>query len=190
MSDIGTDETASDDLASLLQRREHARPTRLTYLLLALVVLAVGFVGGAVTFQRFGPSAASGTAFPMGPPTGMTAGQAAGQGLPGQALPGQGAMAGITAGTVALVDGRHLYVTDTGGETVKITVPRAATVTAQEDVRLADLAIGTSVIVRGAAEGDGTITASSVAEGGLPGTPPDPTALTPTSPAAPTTGGN
>ena len=146
MSDTGTDETASDDLASLLQRREHARPTRLTYLLLALVVLAVGFVGGAVTFQRFGPSAASGTAFPMGPPTGMTAGQAAGQGLPGQALPGQGAMAGITAGTVALVDGRNLYVTDTGGETVKITVPRAATVTAQEDVRLADLAIGTSVI--------------------------------------------
>ena len=77
----------------------------------------------------------------------------------------------MTVGTVKLVDKQNLYVTTTAGETVKVSVPDTVTVTAQQEIALADLATGSTVIIRGTAATDGTVTAESVSEGSLPGGP-------------------
>ncbi|MBK9739673.1 MAG: hypothetical protein IPO93_09175 [Actinobacteria bacterium] len=159
-----TDAT-DDDLATLLRRREHARPNRLTWVLLTLLVLMVGFVGGAFASQKWGGSSSTATGFP-GLPEGMPAGFAVSGAGPGAAA--QGMPAGMTIGTVKLVDGQRLYVTDASGATVIVTVPKTATVTSQTDVPLSDLATGDSVVVRGETADDGTVTATSVSEGALP----------------------
>ena len=157
---------SDENLTNLLAKREHARPNRFTWVLLTLLVLMVGFMGGAVASQMLGSSGASG--FP-GPLPAMPAG------LP---LPGGGSTpAGMTLGTVKLVDGSNLYLTTTAGATVKVIVPETASVTSQADTALADLAKGATVIVRGEAATDGTVTATSVSEQG-------------TVPASPTQGAN
>lgn len=153
----------NDHLASLLQRRKHAKPTRLTWVLLALLVLTVGFIGGAFADQKLGTSGTSdGSGFAM--PAGMPTFFPAGPGIPGAAAAG----GAITTGTVKLVDGQNLYLTDSSGSTVKVTVPSSAAVTSQKTVALTDLAAGTTVLVRGESAPDGTVTATSVAEGSLP----------------------
>ncbi len=159
--------TGADDLATLLARREHARPNRVTWVLLTLVVLTVGFIGGAFVEKRNG---SSGTSLP-----GFAALRVAGGGPlagAGGALPGgqgaAGALAGITTGTVKLVDGRNLYVTDAAGNTVKVVVPDTASVTSQLDASLTDLAAGTAVVIHGDAAADGTVTATSVSEETVP----------------------
>ncbi len=159
----GTHEAESDDLATLLQRREHARPTRLTWVLLTLLVLTAGFIGGAFAGQRLGNSTSSGNSgftMPAGMPTSFPSGAL----FPGAA--GGGAAPSGTTGTVKLVDGRNLYLTDSSGNTVKVIVPSTVTVTSQQAVDLADLAAGATVLVDGETGADGTVTATSVAEGG------------------------
>lgn len=161
LDDAGPTEIVDDDLPSLLRRREHARPNRVTWILLALLLVSAGFVGGAYVSERFG--ATSGTL-----PTGFPAG------LPDGASPGQGTAAAfgdMTVGTVKLVDKKSLYITTPDGATVKVSVPDTATVTAEQDVDLADLEAGSTVIIRGTTDADGTVTATSVSEGSLPGAP-------------------
>jgi hypothetical protein len=154
-------DTSEDDLASLLRRREHARPNRATYVLVTMLVLTVGFIGGAVAMQKFGPTSTSSTgAFP-GMPSDLAGIFPTGGGMPG-------AVGGMTAGTVKLVDGRNIYLTTAAGETVKVIVPETASVTSEEEVDLAELASGSTVVVRGETADDGTVTATSVAEGSLP----------------------
>jgi hypothetical protein len=150
-----------DDLASLLAKREHARPNRFTWAMLVLLVLALGFLGGAFVQKQFGSASTAG--FPDMSAAAGGSGAAFSGGLPG------GQPAGMTVGTVKLVDGNKLYVTDTSGQTVTVTVPKTATITAQQDVALADLAAGTTVIIRGETADDGTVTATSVSQGSLPG---------------------
>jgi endonuclease YncB( thermonuclease family) len=167
-----------DDLASLLQRREHARPTRLTWILLTLLILMIGFVGGAFADQRFGTAASSGRDFalPAGMPTAFPFGDAFPGAAGGRAVgttggtsAGTGTGAGTT-GVVKLVDGQNLYLTDSSGNTVKVRVPSTASVTTAKTVKLAALAAGTTVTVTGATAADGTVTATSVAEGSPPET--------------------
>lgn len=173
------DET-DDDLTTLLQRREHARPNRLTWVLLTVLVLGVGFIGGAYASERWGTStgSAGGAAFP-GLPAGMPAGFPGalpggpfGATTPTNGATGSGAGAttdrqatGATTGTIKLVDGRKLYITDASGATVIVTVPKSATVTASSDVPLADLSSGASVVIVGETGADGTLTATSVTQG-------------------------
>lgn len=164
--EIDAQQAESDDLASLLQRREHARPTRLTWVLLTLLVLTIGFIGGAFASQLAGTSSSS-AGMPAEMPAGMPTSFPSGAGFPG-AGEGAGAAADTTTGTIKLVDGQSLYLTDSSGNTVKVVVPSTATVTSQSTVALDDLTAGTTVIVSGDTADDGTITATSVAEGSLP----------------------
>lgn len=173
--------TEDDDLTTLLRRRAHARPNRITWALLAVLLLGAGFVGGAWTSQQYGPSTAG--ALPAGLPAGMAAGfpgAASGTGAAAAATP----FGDMTVGTVTLVDKRSLYLTTTSGETVKVAVPDTVVVTSQQEIDLADLAAGTAVVVRGSTAADGTVTAESVSEGSLPGGmpgAPGSTSSTPTS---------
>ncbi len=168
-----TSDDTDENLASLLARREHARPNRATWALLTLVVLAVGFVGGAFAQSRWGSSsstiggvpdfaAMSGTL-----PGTQDASSPTGSSGPG-GLPGRD---GATFGTISSIDGNTLTITDASGKTVTVAVPSSAMVTANHEVSLAELAAGDTVIVRGETGDDGTVTATSVTEGtgGFPG---------------------
>lgn len=164
---------SDDDLATLLQRREHARPNRLTWVLLTVLVLGVGFIGGAYASERWGTSTSNGGGafggLPDGVPAGMLAGFAgapagAGAGAATSTATDTAQSAGTTNGIVKLVDGRKLYVTDANGATVIVTVPKTATVTASSDVALADLSAGASVVIQGEIGADGGVTATSVAQ--------------------------
>ncbi len=168
LDDAGPAGMADDDLPSLLRRREHARPNRVTWILLALLLVSAGFVGGAYVNERFGATASG---LPSGFPAGLPDGGVPGV-IPGGASPGQGAGAAfgdMTVGTVKLVDKRSVYITTPDGATVKVSVPDTATVTAEQEVDLADLEAGSTVVIRGTTAADGTVTATSVSEGSLPG---------------------
>lgn len=173
-------QNTDDDLATLLRRREHARPTRVTWVLLTLLVLLVGFVGGAFANQRWGASSSSSPSGFSGPPAGFTMPTA----FPGGAVAAGAGSGSATVGTVKLVDGRRLYLTDSSGATVIVSVPKTASVTAQEDISLAGLSAGTSVTVQGTTAEDGSITATSVTEGS-----PAPSAVTPSASPSPSTQG-
>lgn len=190
-TDVATDPTPvealegnGDDLATLLARREHAKPNPLTWALLAFLVLSVGLIGGAFAHKQFGSSGTSSVpdfASLMaggGPPSGANfPGSGTGNGTGGEA----------TIGTVTLVDGTNLYVTDSNGNTIMIVVPATASVTSQEEVALYELTAGTSVLVRGATADDGTVTATSVAQTAPRSTP---TGTTPAPRTAPTNQGD
>jgi hypothetical protein len=158
-----------DDLASLLAKREHARPNKATWILLTFLVLMVGFAGGALANQKFGsPSTGrSFSGFPAGfTPPGLSS-TSGGGGAPA-GFPGTGGGFGnLTVGTVKLVDGTNIYVATNAGATVKVKVPTSATITAQKDITLSDLSAGTTVTVRGETASDGTVTATSVSETSL-----------------------
>ena len=169
----------AEDLAALLAKRERARPNRWTYLLAIALVLTVGVVAGAWVGRATAP--ASGPAFPAG---GFAAFRGGGGfpggagGFPGGAggFPGGGSSSapvagGVTAGTVKLVDGQNIYITDSSGATIKVKVGASTNVTAQQPSTLADIAPGSTVIVTGAAGADGTITAKTITQGTLPGAP-------------------
>lgn len=171
-----------DDLATLLARRDHARPNRVTWVLLALLLVSAGFVGGAFAHERF---VATASVLPSGFPAT----------LPGGSSPGQGTASpfgDITVGTVKLVDKRSVYITTPAGETVKVSVPETATVTAEQVADLADLETGSTVVIRGTTAADGTVTATSVSEGSLPGGMPGGTAVPDSraQPSTPTTTGD
>ena len=163
-------DTTDDDLATLLAKREHARPNRLTWALLVLLVLAVGFAGGAFVEKRTASTSSSLPDFAAlmaggGPPAGL------GGNFPGGGASATG-LADVTTGTVKLVDGTNLYITDADGNTVKVVVPESASVTSQSEASLTDLAPGSTVIIRGETADDGTVTATSVAENAPETAPP------------------
>lgn len=190
----------NDHLAELLRKREHAKPNRWTWALLGVLVLAVGFLGGAFVGKRTSDSggslpdfsAAGGMAgmgggmsggFPSGTmPSGMPtsfpgdqsgttdgstdgstdAGSTGGSG----AMPGGGFGGGMTMGTVSSVGDGTLVITDMSGNEVTVTVSGDTSITKQADVSLSDLAVGSTVVVRGETGDDGSVTAQSISEGG------------------------
>lgn len=178
-----------DDLASLLAKRQHARPNRATWVLLVLMVLTVGFVGGAFAQKTWGPATStsglpdfaalgaggfpgaggtgttSGTGTTATGGTGTTGGTGAAGGQQPGGFPG-GGFGGMTIGTLTAVDGNTLTITGQDGTTTTVTVPDSVDVTASKKVPLSDLTVGETVIVSGTAGDDGTVTASSVSQGG------------------------
>ncbi|MEV7416202.1 DUF5666 domain-containing protein [Streptomyces sp. NPDC089919] len=82
---------------------------------------------------------------------------------------GPAAGAGLTTGTVKLVDGTTLYVTDAQGEVVKVTTDARTRITRATTGKVADLQPGQTVTVRGSQNADGDLAATTVAEGGAAG---------------------
>ena len=110
VDEAGPADIVDDDLPSLLRRREHARPNRVTWILLALLLVSAGFVGGAYVNERFG---ATSSGLPSGFPAGLPDGGFP-AGLPDGASPAQGtgtAFGDMTVGTVKLVDKQSVYIT-------------------------------------------------------------------------------
>jgi hypothetical protein len=65
-------------------------------------------------------------------------------------------------GTVKLVDGSNVYVTDTSGNVVKILTNDGSTLTKTDPATTKDIAPGATVIVRGTQNSDGSYTATAL----------------------------
>ncbi|MEV7772932.1 hypothetical protein [Kitasatospora sp. NPDC086791] len=94
-------------------------------------------------------------------------GQGAGQGT-GQGQ-GQGGQPGFARGTVKAVDGNVVYLTDSNGNTVKVTTGDATKVQLNKEGKVADLQPGQSVTVVGTPDANGGYTANQLVEGSAAG---------------------
>jgi hypothetical protein len=161
LDDISPDDTLAADV------RRKRITTPLTRVLLAIVVVGVAMLGGALLdrWQRPASSGSSSLAaiaaqFRNGGPSGASGGSGA-SGANGAGGLGGGA----TIGTVKLVDGTNVYVTDLQGKTVKVTTKPSTTVSVTKTGKTSDLAPGSTVIVQGKQSSDGaSIAATSISQ--------------------------
>jgi hypothetical protein len=154
--------SAEDELVTeILARRRHRAP-RLTVALVLAVVAAAAFVGGAEAQKHLGSSssssgggAAARAAFAsrFGGSGGLRFG-----GNGGSVFPGGGAV----SGTVTLIKGSNLYVTDSSGNTVVVHAGTAR-VTQTSTSSLRSIRPGDSVTVVGTQGSGGSYTARSIA---------------------------
>jgi hypothetical protein len=182
---------ADDDDLDLLAEVNH-RPSRTTVLLVAGILAAVAFVGGAVVQKHYGTTSNGGQAgaaaggfaartrtgtggygsfsgFPggaAGAPGGAAAAPGgAGTGAGGTAAGGTSGAATavpVVVGTVTKLSGSSLTVKNLGGKSVKVTVPSGATITLVAGKSLTMLKTGATVSVAGTTAADGTVTATSI----------------------------
>lgn len=138
-----------------------------TYVLVGLIGLLGSFTAGA-WFQREHGNETTGTATGA-LPSSQGAGLAPGSTIAGAPGLGQGRTGqfggGGTIGTIKLVDGSNIYVTDQSGNTVKVTTQPGLAVQVTKSGTVADLAVGDSVIIQGTAGTDGVIAATSIQSG-------------------------
>ncbi|HTC69823.1 MAG TPA: hypothetical protein VK662_09670 [Acidothermaceae bacterium] len=99
--------------------------------------------------------------------TGAAGTGAAGTGAAGTGAAGTGAVGGAAniVGTVTVVDGTTLYVTDATGDTVKVTTNTGTTVTKTDTGTVSSLAPGETVVIRGVQSSAGVYAAQTVSEG-------------------------
>ena len=120
------------DQSLLTDVRKTRITTPATRVLLVLLVLGVGFLGGALVDRWQRPSSSSTSSlsslisqFRRGAAGGSGAGGAAG----GAALGFPGRRRGATIGTVKLVDGNTVYIQDTAGDDIQVTTSPTTQVT-------------------------------------------------------------
>lgn len=124
-----------------------------TVLLFAALIAAGGLWGGAALQRSHGSTAASSATSPF-----AALGRAGATGASG--------LGGATTGTVTSVSGSTLYVTNSSGNLVKVTVGPSATVSRNAKSSLGALQVGDTVVVQGSKASDGTVSATSVSATG------------------------
>ncbi len=149
----------------------------LTAALTVAVLCGAAFVGGAAAQKHWGSSgssagsrngaaAAAALAARLGGTTtgqtrtGTTGGTGSRAGGAGGFLGG-----GATIGTVGVIKGSTLYVTDTSGNTVKVVTSPSSTVSKTVDTNVNAIHPGDTVVVRGTTGKNGEITAESISIG-------------------------
>lgn len=149
----------------------------LSLLLAGGVIATAAFAGGVWYQQNNGTTSSAPRASAAGASQRAAAGGQGGQGGyggqggtgsrrgGGQGGQGQGGQPGFTRGTVKAVDGTTVYLTDTNGNTVKVTTGDATKVQLNKDGKVADLQPGQSVTVVGTPDANGGYTASQLVEG-------------------------
>lgn len=160
---VPADELGDDDVAAELEAFSLRRRRKLPRVTLALSVALVGagaFIGGAEAQKHLGSSSSS-----TGGTRSSSLASAFGSRFRGGGTGGGGAAGGATIGTVTAIKGSTLYVTDTSGNTVKVTTA-GSQVTKTVTGTVKDVRPGDTVVIRGAAGSNGTIAAQSISLGG------------------------
>jgi hypothetical protein len=156
-------EYVAADVDELPPRPRRRLFTPVTGSLLAVLVAACGFVGGVLIEKGHAGGGTSGAAGAVG---GRGAGgfgaRAAGARGQAAAFPGGQAGAGGTAGQVSSVRGSTLYIQDTQGNTLRVTLPAGASVTRTTTSSVRAIHPGDAVVVQGSTRHDGSIRASSI----------------------------
>ncbi len=116
--------------------------------------------GGAAAGGATGSRTATGTGAAGGAGATAAAGGGFGPGRFG-ATGGNG-----TFGTVSAVQGHTLYLTDTSGNTIKVTLSSATTISKSETVSSRSVRPGDTIAVQGLKASDGTISATTVSDTG------------------------
>jgi hypothetical protein len=147
------------------RRRAHA----LTFVLAGAFLVGAGFYGGVLVQKHQDNGTSTGTgaarARAFASATGGTTGTggAAGRGFGGGGFGGGGpGGGGAVTGTVKLVDGKNVYVTDTSGNVVKVETGAGSQLTKTDPATTKDVAPGDVVIVRGTQNSDGSYAASTL----------------------------
>ena len=171
---------AAFDLADLdrdvvIPRVRRKRLPFLTAALALCMAVGVGAVGGILIQKHCGGSAGGGgggnggaaaalAALRAGGGAAGGAGAGGGRGFGG----GFGGLGDSTIGTVKAIDGTVLYVTDTTGNTIKVTTQAGIPVRVTKNGTLQDVHPGDTVVVQGTKTG-GIVAATSVTIGGAGG---------------------
>ncbi len=149
-------------------------PVALT--LLAVLLLACGFIGGVLVEKgetSSGSSAGSASSLTsrfaaLRGGTSGSGGRAGAGGATGGfagGFTGAGGGARPTAGTLAYLAGSTLYVTNTEGNTVKVTTSQATSVSKTVKTSVKGIHPGETVTVTGATGSSGTVSAESISVG-------------------------
>ncbi len=180
-------EEGSETDESIPRRRRRKLFTPLSAGLFALVTCAAGFYGG-VRVEKGQISStprtlAAATAGGAASGTGRTARSAAAGGATGGAggfggfagargAAGAGGAAGANAsfGTVASVNGTSFVLTESSGDTVKVTLSSATKISKSESVGRGSVHPGDTITVSGVTTKQGTISAATVTDSGAGGT--------------------
>ena len=146
------------------------RLPRLTVALVVAVVGAGAFIGGLEAQKHWGSSSGSGS----GASGGAASALAARLGRAGTGAGAAGSQRGFggggaTVGTVDVIKGSTLYVTDAGGNTVKVLTSAASAVSKTVSTTVKAIHPGDTVVVRGTAGKAGAISAESITLGGAGG---------------------
>jgi hypothetical protein len=151
----GWDDDGDDEVIPPRPRGRLLRPLPLA--LIALIIAAAGFLGG-IEAQKGSESGPGGAAGPGGGglPNFAALKESAG------ATTGGASASASTNGTVTSVEGHTIYVKESDGTTVAVTVGDGATVTRDSNVATKKIHPGDTVVVQGSKKGS-TVTASSIA---------------------------
>jgi hypothetical protein len=142
--------------------------------LLSVLLIACGFIGGVLVEKGQSSSSSSsvGTAASLGSRFAALRGGTsnAGAGASTGASGGSGGLLGSgagrpTAGTVAYVAGKTLYVTNAEGNTVKVTTSAGTSVTKTVKADVAGIHPGETVTVTGATGATGAVNAEAISVG-------------------------
>jgi len=164
-------ESLTPDPALLNEVQKKRVITPLTRVLLVLALASATFLTG-VLVERSQAKTSTSSALPSGLAALFNR---QGQGTGGTAT--GGAAGGATIGTVKLIDGKNVYVSDSQGNVVKVVTNSATKVSVNHDGTVSDLAPSKSVVVQGTKRADGSVVASQISEtsgfgglgGGFPG---------------------
>jgi hypothetical protein len=174
-----------DDPEELPRRPRRRLLTPVPLALLAALLIACGFIGGVLVEKgQGGTSSASGAAGAAGASLasrfaalrggssgagagggGATSGGGSGSKGGASAFPGLGGSGGVTTGEVAYVRGSTLYVTDSQGNTVKVTAAAGSKVTKTVSTKASGIHPGATVAVLGSKASNGSIDATSISVG-------------------------
>jgi hypothetical protein len=150
--------SADNELLTQILARRRRRLPRMTMALAALLVLALAFVVGAEVQKRYGKTAAATGGTAGGAAAAFARARGAGGGLPG----GFGGAASGPTGTVTLIKGSTLYVTDSSGTTSLVKTSAASRVTKTVSSSVKNIRPGSVVTVVGTQAKDGSYTATSI----------------------------
>ena len=167
-----------DELADALHVAPPSRrSTRVTTALVALLLVALGVLGGLWWADRTSTSTLEGMpgagfggsagqvpgGFPSGAPGGSGAGgTGAGEAGAGGTGAGGGASSLAVVGTVVAVDGTTVTVKDLGGTEHVVRLAEDSTVTRSTTITAGDLTAGETVAVSGSTSDDGSVDATGI----------------------------
>lgn len=156
--------TIKDDLAAEIVRRRRRQMPRLTAVLAAAVLVGAGILGGIEIQKHWGPTSSSGSGARLGGGNAASLRAAfqsrfGGAGFRGGGFGGSG---GGASGTVTLVKGGDLYVTEASGNTVLVHTSAGSRVTKTVSGSVTSIHPGDTVSVNGTQAANGSWTASSI----------------------------
>jgi hypothetical protein len=133
-------------------------------ILLAVLLGAVGFYAGVRVEKGQMTTASTGTGTRS---LASIFGGAAARGGAASRFPGAGgAGGGGSVGTVSAINGRTVYVKSVSGNTIKVSLTSATKITKSEPAARSAIRPGDSVVIRGASNANGTLSAASVSDSG------------------------